>query len=400
MKPKLQKILSQRKYTILTYIAFALAAGILALLSTKRKQEKYGEQHTKYNNYLIFKSSFYHLKEGKDLYVLHPEDHFDLYKYTPTFSALFGALAVTPDWLGLNAWNLLNALLFLLAIYYLPFFSSYKKGLILAICLIEMMTSMQNEQSNGLVAALIILAVGLLEKNKYLWATLCVVFSVYVKLFGVIGFALFLLYPKKLKLALYALGWMVALFAVPLIFIDVQQYVSLLQSYANMLSHDHAASYGYSVMGWLNSWFGYAGSKNVVVLAGATLFMAPFLKIRSYASETFRILMLASALIWMVVFNHKAESPTFIIAMAGVALWFVRSEKSITNIVLFTVAFIFASLSPTDIFPRAIRETFVKPYCLKAVPCIFIWVKITCELLTGKLKENTKAPIRQLTSEI
>ncbi|MDR0565689.1 MAG: DUF2029 domain-containing protein [Prevotellaceae bacterium] len=382
MKTKLQKILSQRKYIVLAYIAFALAAGILSMLSTKRKQERNETQYTRYNNYLIFKSSFYHLKEGKDLYVLHPEEHFDLYKYTPTFAAFFGALAVAPDWLGLNAWNLLNALLFLLAIYYLPFFSSYKKGLILAICLIELMTSMQNEQSNGLMAGLIILAVGLLEKNKYLWATLCVVFSIYIKLFGVIGLALFLLYPKKLKLALYSLGWTVALFAVPLIFVSAQQYISLLQSYAGLLSHDHAASYGYSVMGWLNSWFGYAGSKNVVVLVGAAAFMAPFLKVRSYASETFRILMLASALLWMVVFNHKAESPTFIIAIAGVAVWFVRSEKNIVNIALFTCAFIFTSLSPTDIFPRSVREELVNPYCLKAVPCIFIWGKIMYELLT------------------
>ena len=135
-------------------------------------------------------------------------------------------------------------------------------------------------------------------------------------------------------------------------------------------------------MGWLNSWFGYAGSKNVVVLVGAAAFMAPFLKVRSYASETFRILMLASALLWMVVFNHKAESPTFIIAIAGVAVWFVHSEKNIANVALFTCAFIFTSLSPTDIFPRAVREELVNPYCLKAVPCIFIWGKIMYELLT------------------
>ncbi|MDR3367343.1 MAG: DUF2029 domain-containing protein [Prevotellaceae bacterium] len=381
---RLQKIIAQKKYVVLTYVAFALIASILSLAGRKRTFDQSGIQHTKYNNYVIFKSSFYHLKEGKDLYVLYPQEHWDLYKYTPTFSALFGALAALPDWVGLNVWNLLNALLFVLAIYYLPFFNDYKKGLILAVCLIELMTSMQNSQSNALMAGLIILAVGLLEKDKYLWATLCVVFSIYIKLFGIVGLALFLLYPKKLKLTLYSLAWAVVLFAVPLIFVSWQQYAGLMQSYLSLLSHDHAASYGYSVMGWLNSWFGYADSKNMVVLAGAIIFMLPFCKVKNYTSHTFRLLMLASVLVWVVIFNHKAESPTFVIAIAGVALWFTHGEKNIVNITLFALAFIFASLSPTDIFPRFVREEFVKPYCLKAVPCIFIWGKIMYDLLTSK----------------
>lgn len=384
MKTRIQKIISQKKYIFLTYAVFALVASISPLLRGEKSLDASEIRYTKYNNYVIFKSSFYHLKEGKDLYALYPQEHWDLYKYTPTFAAFFGVLAVAPDWLGLTAWNLLNALLLLLAIYYLPFFSDYKKGLILALCLIEVMTSMQNSQSNALIAGLIILAVGLLEKNRYLWATLCMVLSVYIKLFGVVGFALLLLYPKKLKLALCSLAWAVVLFAVPLIFISPQQYVSLMKSYLTLLSQDHAASYGYSVMGWLNSWFGYAGSKNVVVLIGAAVFMAPFCRIKSYGDEAIRVLMLASTLVWIVIFNHKAESPTFVIAIAGAALWFVHAKKNIVNIILFTCAFIFASLSPTDIFPRFIREEFVKPYCLKAVPCIFIWGKITYDLLTRK----------------
>jgi hypothetical protein len=390
MKTGIQKIISQKKYIFLTYVVFALFASISSLLTGKKSFDESGMQYTRYNNYVIFKSSFYHLKEGKDLYVLYPQEHWDFYKYTPTFSAFFGALAVVPDWLGLNVWNLLNALLLLLAIYYLPFFSSYKKGLILMLCLIELMTSMQNSQSNALIAGLIILAVGLLERDKYLWATLCVVFSVYIKLFGIVGFALFLLYPKKLKLALYSLVWAVVLFVIPLIFINPQQYVSLMQSYRSLLSQDHAASYGYSVMGWLNSWFGYIGSKDVIVLIGAAIFMLPFCRVKNYTNEAFRVLMLASVLLWIVIFNHKAESPTFVIAIAGAALWFVYGEKSAANVILFVCAFIFASLSPTDIFPRFIREEFVKPYCLKAVPCIFIWGKIIYELFTCKTTVASK----------
>ena len=246
------------------------------------------------------------------------------------------------------------------------------------------MTSLQNGQSNALMAGLLILTFGLLEKEKFLWACLCVVFTVYVKLFGIVGFALFLFYPQKMKLALYTLFWSAVLFVIPLIFVGFQQYEFLFRSYWNMLYHDHDISYGYSVMGWLNSWLGTDVNKLAVVLAGAALFMVPFYKIKSYQYFDFRILALASVLIWVVIFNHKAESPTFIIAMSGVALWFVAGRMSTLNIVLLVITFVFTSLSPTDVFPRFIRNEYVIPYSLKAVPCIFVWFKIVYYQLAFK----------------
>ena len=151
-----------------------------------------------------------------------------------------------------------------------------------------------------------------------------------------------------------------------------------------MLLSDHSASYGYSVMGWLNSWFGIERNKNIIVLAGVFIFLVPLMKIKEYQQFIFRYLLLSSILIWIVIFNHKAESPTFIIAMTGVALWFTRSEKNVINIILFMSAFILTSLSPTDIFPRFLREEYVRPYTLKAVPCILIWIKIIYDMLVLK----------------
>lgn len=46
----------------------------------------------KYNNYVIFKMSFPHLVNNEDLYIVQPEEHWDLYKYTPTFAVLFRGL--------------------------------------------------------------------------------------------------------------------------------------------------------------------------------------------------------------------------------------------------------------------------------------------------------------------
>lgn len=98
----------------------------------------------------------------------------------------------------------------------------------------------------------------------------------------------------------------------------------------------------------------------------------------------FRLLLLASVLLWVIVFNHKAESPTFVIAIAGVALWFYSQKRELWKTVLVVVAFIFTSLSPTDLFPYVVRKEWVEPFVLKAVPCIIIWGVIIYEMTFRK----------------
>lgn len=395
MKEKIERIVSNKKIIITIYILFALIASIQSLSGTKAFYEG-GREYNLYNNYIIFEKSFEHLINNQDLYILYPEEHWDLYKYTPTFSVFFGLFSIFPDWLGLNLWNLLNAIILLLAIYYLPKLCVYQKGLILLIVLVELMTSMQNGQSNALIAGLLILSFGLLEKNKPSLATLSVVFSVFVKPFGIVGFALFLFYQKKWQSALYALAWAALLFILPLLFVSFEQYIKLYSSYFELLANDHntnalfidlGATYGYSVMGWLYSWFSVEIPKNYILAIGVVIFLLPTYKIRMYKEFMFKYLLLCSILIWVVIFNHKAESPTFILAMTGVALWFVKSDKNTLNVILFICAFVLTSLSPTDIFPKYLREEFVKPYTLKAFPYILIWLKIIYDMITLR-KEN------------
>lgn len=394
MKEKIKSIISNRKVIIGLYILFALASSIPALKGTKTYVEG-GEEYKRYNNYVIFEKSFEHLQHNQDLYVLYPEEHWDLYKYTPSFSVFFGIFHAMPDWLGVNLWNLLNALVLLAAVYYLPRLNDYQKGLILLIVLLELTTSMQNHQSNALIAGLIIFSFGLLERNKLFWAPLPLVFSVFIKLFGIVGFALFLFYPEKWKSALYTLLWTVLLLVFPLIFISPDQYAKLYHSFMNMLKNDHDVSYGISVMGWLNSWFSLDIKKNLVVGIGVLIFLLPFYKLKLCKEFMFKYLVMCSVLIWIVIFNHKAESPTFILAMAGVALWFIVSEKNALNISLFVGALVLTSISPTDLFPRGLRENFVNPYVLKAFPIILIWVKIIYDSLilkTASLDKQNSSP--------
>lgn len=396
MKDRLRKLVSQKSTLLVLFVVFAIGASVQALLSEPKVYVEGGEHYKVYNNYIIFKQSFHHLKGGQDLYVAYPKEQWDLYKYTPTFSAFFGVFAVFPDWIGLSAWNVLNALVLLFAVYALPRLDPLEKGLVLLIVLIELMTSMQNDQSNGLIAGLLVFSFALLEKKQLAFAAFCIVFSAYIKLFGIVGFALFLFYPQKLRIAAYTVLWTVLLFLVPLFFVDFGHYLELFRSYGDLLANDHSTSYGYSVMGWLQTWFAVEPNKNLIVGLGALVFFAPLVQFRSYSNFHFRLLAMASVLLWIVIFNHKAESPTFVIAMTGVAFWFIRSERNALNIALFASAFLFTSLSPTDIFPRPLREGLVVPYALKAVPCILIWAKVIVEMFlvdqtTGRSDDRTIA---------
>lgn len=370
-----------KKTVIGVFFTFALIASFQSYFSKKKTYVEDGIEYNRYNNYTIFENSFHHLKNQQDLYVLYPEEQWDLYKYSPTFSVFFGFFAMFPDVIGLTLWNLLNAFIVLLAVYYLPKISEKDKGLLLLLSIFELLTSLQNSQSNGLMAGLLILAFGFLERKHVMWATLCLVFSVYIKLFGLVGFALFLFYPQKLKFILYSIMWTVVLFLLPLLFVDPAQYTFLFKSWGNMLANDHSASYGLSVMGWMNSWFGWEGNKTIIVGLGALIFLLPFVRIKEYANQHFRMQILISILLWTVIFNHKAESPTFIIAFAGIAIWYFTSNRSILNLILFIFAFVFTTLSPTDLFPKFLRYEFVEPYQLKVFPCILIWIKVIYDLL-------------------
>ena len=147
-----------------------------------------------------------------------------------------------------------------------------------------------------------------------------------------------------------------------------------------LLLNDHNTSFGLSVMGWLYTWFGIDG-KYYTITIGIILFMLPLLRYKLFEYKTFRQLFLAFTLVWVTIFNHKAESPGFIIAISGIAIWYAQSYSKL-NLALIILCFLFTILAPTDIYPSFIKHSIFLPYSVKAVPCIIIWVKMLYELMT------------------
>lgn len=368
------------------YVLLCVFAAMQAVSTTQPKPEGQKLHLTDYNNYVIFKQSFDHLLAEDSLYIAYPDEHWDLFKYSPTFALAFGAFAFLPDWLGLLLWALLNALALWCGLARLPGISASRKNLALLLCAVELMTSLQNEQSNGLIAGFIILAVSLLERRQYFWATLLLVSTVFVKLFGIVAFCLLLLYPGKYRLFLYSLFWTLVLALLPLLVSSPEGYMMQLETYADMLGADHAGSYGHSLMGMMHRIFGWEGEKLMVVGLGALVMMSPFLLVRRYRARGFRYRAMAAVLMWVVIFNHKAESPTFIIAMAGMALWFVLSRPGWKKNILLLFALLLTSLSSTDLFPSEWRKAWITAFSLKALPPFVIWLILLWEMVRLPVK--------------
>lgn len=347
--------------------------------------------YTSYENYLIFKNAFSHLLQGLNPYAAFPAEQWDLFKYSPAFALFMAPFSGLPDALGVPLWNLLNALVLLAAILKIPGLDAGQRRFVAWFVFIELITSMQNCQSNGLTAGLMLWTFITLERGKYWQAAGFIAASAFIKLFGILAGAWMLLYPKWWRTAAWLAGWCLFLAVIPLLVISPAQLQQVYEWWWELLRDDHQASVGLSVQGWLQTWFGWMPSKTGIVLGGLTLFLASILtafRPRSPASRppsaVHRLLACASLMIWVVIFNHKAESPTFIIAMCGVALWWCTADKVLWEKVLLWVAFLFVSLSPTDIFPPAVRREIVQPYVLKAVPCIVIWALLTWKMLIYK----------------
>jgi hypothetical protein len=387
------KNLISKNYQFYFYLAGFMVALIVSLQSYLQAPKSYDGtlEYPRYNNYIIFKNSFDHLKENENLYVLYETEHWDLYKYSPTFSLMMAPFWYMHDLPGLFLWNLLNVLVLFFALSKIEFPSQKMKLLAHLFILPEIFTSMQNSQSNILIVGLMILGFICVKKGDVFKACLFILIATFIKPFALAAFVVFIFFPGKLKMIGYAGLISILLFFAPLLVVSFSELITQYQNWYVMLQMDHAMSYGYSVLGWLNTWFGVEPEKRLILIIGVVLLFVPLIRLRLYSNEKFWLYTLSSLLLWVILFNHKSESPTFIIAVSGIAIWFFTQTKiSILDLILVVFAFIFTCLIASDVFPRFIRKEWAEPYAWKVFPCILIWIKIWFDLMTMKEDQKLK----------
>jgi len=333
--------------------------------------------YSHYNNYLIFRQSFGHLLHSVNLYIPYPTEYFDLYKYPPLFALLMAPFYCLPVWLGYGIWTGINILLPIYGLRNLGLLNT-NRGLVLAlIVLSEAITAALNSQSNGIVIGLLLLSFSSALKENTFQSVLFIWLSAFIKIFGVLFFLIFLMFDQqRIKASLYALGIFGFFLLVPAFIGGFDALVQHYRDWFVLLENDFSLHVKYSVMGWIKSWFGLNLSKNLVILLGLAVQLLPLLlKWKSLERPSFYWPYLISLLIWMVVFNHMAESATYIIAVVPIAAWLAYVDRiNALEWGLGILVLLFTVLGPTDIYPLYWRKLIVETYQLKAFPCIAFWM--------------------------
>ena len=377
------KLLNNKKIILVIWILLASISAI--------KQYLIGND----NNYLIFKNVFYHTLEQKSLYATYPNLHFDHNHYGPIFSLFIAPFALLPDSIGMFLWCLFNALVLVYAIRQINL-ESNKINLVLWICAHEFLTAILGQQFNPIMTSIIILSYVLIEKEKDFWSACLIVLGTFIKLYGIVGLAFFFFSKNKMKFIGSLAIWSIVFFLLPM---AISSPEFILNSYSEWFTrlvekNNENASLNsmqdISIMGMVRKTLNMPHLSNMLFLIpGLLLFGLPYLRFNMYSNKKFQLLLLASVLIFTVIFSSGSESPTYIIAFAGVAIWFViQEEKTKWTWFLFIFAMILTSFSPSDLIPKFIRETYVKPYALKALPCVLIWFQITNELITTQFSKQ------------
>lgn len=331
-------------------------------------------------NFEIFRTASVHLFEDRDLYAEYPEQHSDRFKYSPTFAMLFAPFAWLPWPLALFLWSSLNALALFVAVERVV---PGRSAMLAVLCLhLEVLRGMQNAQSNALVAALMILAYTALEHARVWRAAAAVALGACVKIFPLAALTLAL--PRRLALRTGIAAGVVGsvLIALPL---AVTSRATLIAQYASWrgVEASDAKQRWFSVMELLHRWTGTAWPNWPVQLAGMLVLLAPLGFARARWQEPrFRLLYLCSVLLYVVLFNHQAERASYLIAFAGIVVWYVDSPRERWRDVLFAIAFVTIPLMSTLIPGRWFRGSTMMLYRL-AVPTMAVWIAIQWELLRG-----------------
>lgn len=343
----------------------------------------------RHNNFLIFRGVFWHTIQKLSLYDFYPTEYNDHNHYGPIFSLVIAPFAVVPDAIGLLGWLVVLALGMYYAVRRLPL-EEGRQIFLYWFCAHELLTALQMQQFNIAIAAIIIGSFAAIEKGREVTAAFLIVLGTFVKLYGVVGLAFFFFVKRKPRFILALIGWSVVCFVAPMLISSpeyvVGQYVEWYERLAAKNGENtFSLMQNISLLGMIRKISGSASySDLLVILPGLALFGLPYLRFGQYRHLAFRYAILSSVLLFVVLFSTGSESSTYIIPFAGIALWYATSpwKRSGWDVALLVFAFVLSSLSPSDLFPRSLREAYVLPYALKALPPTLIWLRLSYELLT------------------
>ena len=209
-----------------------------------------------------------------------------------------------------------------------------------------------------------------------------------VKLFPIVLGALVVLGPRR-RVAARELAIALAVWTlVPLVVLSPHGLVAQYASWLALLSRDHG-NHGWSVMSLLQDGLHVGWSSATVQLIALCVQCAPIaLAVRFGADRTFARTLVASLLVFGVLFNHRSEYTTFVVSAVAVAL--AVADGALPRTMPWRVIVLLAILAPGPLFARPEPGThgllaFLAAHRLfhplRVVPLLLLWGGLQAALL-------------------
>ena len=393
MKEKIKVFLAHpllsNRYTLLAVWLLLSVAGIL----------KY---HRSYNNFLIFRGVFWHTVQGTSLYEVYPTEYWDVNHYGPLFSLVIAPFAILPEWVGMLLW-----LLFLTGWLYaaIRWSGLTEKQQIFSywFCSMALLTALFMQQFNIAIAAMLLSSFYFIEKEDDKWAAFFIILGTFVKIYGIVGLAFFFFSRHKLRLSLWLVIWSVILFCLPMVISSpsyiIEQYVEWFHCLLEKNTENiHSFAQNISLLGLVRRTTGCMAYSNLwLIVPGMLLFALPYLRRSQYRNLAFRETILASVLLFVILFSTGSESSGYIIALMGACIWYTAApwKRGKWAVVLMVFVFILSGMGNSDLIPKTIRHDYIQTYALRALPVSLLWLWLCYELYVKDYAEPLKKVIHE-----
>lgn len=339
------------------------------------------------NDFAIFRASFWNLIAGRDLYVLRLDQAHDYFKYSPSFALLFAPFAALPFAVGLFLLNVVNALALFFALRLL--LPRDKAAIAQALVFLPTLRSMQSSQSNALMAALIIFAFVCYERG-WLWrAGIAVGLGAVTKIFPLAALIFALPRRDRVRAVLISILAIVVLLALPLLVVSPHELVAQYQSWS-ALEKTETIQLGSSVMGLFRD-AGLGWPAWPIQLAGCAILLYVLLaRLRDWDDRMVRLQLLAFVMVFCVIFNHRAERQSAVIAISGLVIWYLASPRAAWRTSLFVIVYALVSLTGTGFIPGAIKRILVHQVRFP-IPLTVLWLAMLGDLARARGERRAAA---------
>ena len=355
--------------------------------------------HGRENNFLIFRYVYWHVIGRLPLYEQYPQEYFDMNHYGPTFSLVIAPFAIPPVWLGMLLWLVALTLGLYVAIRH-SLFTRWQQVFIFWFCAHELLNAVQMQQFNIAIATIIVASYYLIRRERDFWAACLIMIGTFVKLYGIVGLAFFFFSRHKGRLVASCAFWALVLFVMPMLISSPEYILTQYQEWFACLvgknTENYFATYqNISLIGMVRKISGSSAYSDLwLMIPGLVAFLLPYLRVSQYKHEAFRQTLLASVLMFLILFSTGSENSTYIIAVVGVAIWYTAApwKRGWPDVVLMVYVFFFCTMAHSDLMPKFIREEWIKPYSLKALPVVLVWFRLCYEMYVRDYADTRPVP--------